>query len=300
MAQKESCYNCVYSHWDRNQAVWTMSVGVPTRPTCANHPESFGRMKECPLGQVCRNFRPKPPTPQGETVKMIPLGGGFYAYADAADCEWLNQWTWYLQNGYAVRRENNKVISMHREITQAPKGMEVDHKNRNELDNTRENLRVCTRAENARNRHKPRNTSSRFWGVSYIKDRAKYMAFVCYQGEVVSCGCFTDEIEAARARDHKAVELLGEAAQLNFPEEWPPQRRKRVHARFQASLTKGVKSAKNVKGAKGKKAKRKKPKPAARPRPRATPAGSRETRDQGRRKRQKKVRRSEGRKAKRR
>jgi len=274
MAKAESCYNCVYSHWDRNQAMWTMSVGVPARPVCANHPESLGRMKECPLGQVCRNFRPRLPTPQGETVRTIPLGSGFYAYVDAADYEWLSRWTWYLQNGYAVRRENDKVISMHRELMQAPKGMEVDHKNRNKLDNTRENLRVCTRAENAQNRRKPRNTSSRFWGVSYIKDRAKYRAFVCYQGEVVSCGCFTQEVEAARARDYRAVELLGEAARLNFPEEWPPARRKRVHARFQASLKKDGK--RGVEGQKGTKAKRKKPKTAPAARPRATSDKGRE------------------------
>ncbi len=231
MAPSESCGNCVYSYWDRRQAIWSLSA-APTRPACANHPDSFGRMQECPPGGVCPNFRPQPPTPKGELVKMIPLGGGFYTYVDAADYDWLNQRTWYLCNGYAARREKNKVIFMHRQIMQPPKGMEVDHKNRNQLDNTRENLRVCTRAENARNRRKPRNTSSQFWGVSYIKERAKYMAFVCYKGEVVSCGCFTEEIEAARARDYKAVEVLGESARLNFPDEWPPARRQRLHAQY--------------------------------------------------------------------
>jgi hypothetical protein len=274
MAAAESCHSCVYAQWDLGLWVRTLWSGFPARPSCGNHPDYPGRMRECPLGTVCRNFRPRPPTPTGPAVKTIPLGDGFYTYVDAADYEWLNQWTWHLQNGYAVRRENNKVISMHRQIMQAPKGMEVDHQNRNKLDNTRENLRVCTRAENAQNRHKPRNTSSRFWGVSYIKDRAKYRAFVCYQGEVVFCGCFTDELEAARARDHKAVQVLGERARLNFPEDWPPQRRKGVHTRFQASLKKdgkkGAKSQKSVSGAKGKKAKGKKPKMARAARPRAT------------------------------
>ena len=37
---------------------------------------------------------------------------------------------------------------MHREIMKPPKGMDVDHKNHNKLDNTRESLRVCTHAEN--------------------------------------------------------------------------------------------------------------------------------------------------------
>jgi hypothetical protein len=257
MANVESCFGCVYSHWDRNQALWTMSVGVAVRPVCGNQPDFPGRMRECPLGRVCRNFRPRPPAPTGETVKTIPLGDGFYAYVDAADYEWLNQWTWHLYNGYAVRRENNRVISMHRQIMQAPKGMEVDHKNRNKVDNTRENLHICTHAQNARNRRKPRTTSSRFWGVSHMKSRGKYRAFVCHKGEVVSRGCFTDEIEAARAHDRGVIELSGESAQLNFPEEWPARRRAQVHARFQAGLKRD-----------GKKAGSKEGKTGGRPRPR--------------------------------
>jgi hypothetical protein len=269
MAKAESCHNCVYAHWDLGLWVRTLRSGFPARPTCANHPESFGRMKECPPGRVCRNFRPRPPTPQGETVKTIPLGNGVYTYVDAADYEWLSQWIWHLHTGYAARYQKHKLMLMHRAIMQPPKGMTVDHQNRNRLDNTRANLRVCTHAENACNRGKRRGTSSRFRGVGYRKDSGKYYAQLYYEGEHLFLGLFTDEIEAAQAHDYKAVEVLGESARLNFPEEWPPRRRKRVHARFQASLkkgAKGVKNAKNVKGAKGKKAKRKKPKPARRPR----------------------------------
>ncbi len=297
MAKAESCHNCVYAHWDLGLWVRTLRSGFPARPTCANHPESFGRMKECPLGQVCRNFRPRPPTPAGETVKTIPLGGGFYAYVDAADYEWLSRWTWHLKDGYAIRLEKRKHVYMHRQIMQPPDGMMVDHKNLNKLDNTRMNLRVCTAQENACNRSKKRGTSSRFHGVSYVKRDRKYLAQVHYKGETFCCGRFTDEIEAARARDHRAVEVLGEAARLNFPEEWTPRRRKRVHARFQATLKKdgekGAKSAKGVKGGKdvkGEKAKRKKPKPARRPRPRATGHAPRLRKPRGQRARARKAR----------
>ena len=105
MAKCETCHNCVYSRWNPGQWMASLSSGFPTRPTCANQPEAPGRWTECPLGRVCRNFRARPPTPKGETVKTIPVGDGLYAYVDAADFEWLNQWTWTLHSGYAVRYE---------------------------------------------------------------------------------------------------------------------------------------------------------------------------------------------------
>jgi len=250
MAPSESCYNCVYSYWDRQQAMWTMSVGVPARPMCGNQPDFPGRMKECTLGRVCRNFRARPPTPQGETVKTIPLGDGFYAYVDAADFEWLSRWNWRCRGGYAVRRSKRTTIYMHREIMKPPEGMVVDHRNRNKLDNTRGNLRVCTNQENQHNSGKRQGTSSRFKGVGYRRNEDKWYARLDWRGEPFFLGLFTEEIEAARARDHKAVELSGELAWVNLPEEWPPPRRREVHARWQE--TEGEGKSKKAKGKKGK------------------------------------------------
>ena len=258
MAKVECCHNCVYARWDPGLWLRTLNSVFPAGPVCANQPDFPGRMKECPFGRVCNNFRARPPTPKGESVKTISLGDGFYAYVEAADFDWLNQWTWSMCNGYAARRSNENWIYMHREIMKPPRGMDVDHKNHNKLDNTRESLRVCTREENIRNRRKPRNTSSQFWGVSYIKKSAKYMAFVSWKRNVVSCGCFLDELEAARAHDAKAVELLGESAQLNFPEEWPEERRAQTAAA-------------------GRKTKARARKTAAKKAPRKTPAAQRTT-----------------------
>jgi hypothetical protein len=206
--------------------------GFPARATCGNQPDFPGRMRECPPRGICRNFRPKPPTPTGPAVKTIALGEGFYTYVDAADFEWLNQWMWSLRGGYAARMEKRKPIYMHRLLMQAPEGLVVDHQNRNKLDNTRTNLRVCTPQENACNRSKKRGTLSQFRGVGFQKDCGKYRADVFYKGQNYFCGYFADELEAAQARDYKAVQVLGGSARLNFPEEWPPERRQRVRAQW--------------------------------------------------------------------
>jgi len=149
MAKIPTCRNCGYSYFDACQWLVTVGMGWPSGPVCANHPDSLGQMRRTPAGGVCRNYRPRPETPMGE-VKQIPLSDGAYAYVDAADFEWLSRWIWSLCNGYAGRRENGKLILMHREITQASQGMVVDHWNRNKLDNTRDNLHVCTQQENVR------------------------------------------------------------------------------------------------------------------------------------------------------
>jgi hypothetical protein len=285
MAKIGCCHNCAYSYCDHEHALWSMSVGVLTWPACANHPGSFGRMQRAPARGICPNYRPRPATPEGE-VKQIPLGDGFYAYVDAADYEWLSRWTWQLRGGYAVRIEKRKPVFMHRQIMQPPKGMIVDHKNLNKLDNTRANLRVCTHQENACNRSKKRGTFSRFRGVVYHKDYGKYSAHVYYKSEHFFLGYFTDEIEAARARDRKAVEVLGESARLNFPEEWLAQRRAEIYAQRKAVEKEGKKVRRKQAGTSGRPQPRvtgRKPRTTS-ARPRAT---SGEARDRARVRRQK-------------
>jgi hypothetical protein len=209
--------------------VRNLSRGIPTHPMCANHPNCLGQMRRTPCGPVCRNYRRRSDKPQGD-VKQIPLDDGFYAYVDAADYEWLSKWSWHLHGLYAVRHEKGKRIYLHRAIMQPPQGMVVDHKNRNKLDNTRENLLVCTQQENCHNRSKQNGALSRFRGVSYNSSSRKWVARITFEGKRLSLGYFVEEVEAARAYDRKAVELLGESAKLNFPDEWPAEKRQEAQA----------------------------------------------------------------------
>jgi len=108
--------------------------------------------------------------------------------------------------------------------------MVVDHKSHNKLDNTRDSLLVCTQQENCFNRSKRNGSCSRFHGVTYSKSMRKWVARITFQGRRFHLGGFVKEVEAARAYDRAAVEFFGESARLNFPEEWPPERRAEVYA----------------------------------------------------------------------
>jgi hypothetical protein len=231
---KQSCYDCVYSYWDKAQVVASFSSVFRCRPVCANQPDCPGQMRPVPYGGVCRNYRRRPKTPDlaDGSVKRIPLSGGLYAYVDAADYEWLSQYTWSYYGGYAARREKGRRIYMHREIMRPPKGMVVDHIDGNKLNNCRVNMRNCTEQENNRNRAKRIGSNSKFKGVYPRKGSAKYRARIWWHGKWVWLGAHDDEVEAARAYDRWVVEQGLEFARLNFPEEWPPARQRRVRAQW--------------------------------------------------------------------
>jgi hypothetical protein len=225
---ERTCYNCLYARCDPGLWLRAMWAGKEPVPRCANDPRQPGVLHEV-TGVPCRNYQPRPPEP-GDGVRRIPLGGGHYALVDAEDFEWLNQWKWYLANGYATRVEKGKVISMHRQIMQPPKGMLVDHINHEKEDNRRINLRICTWQENMYNRSKRRGSVSRFNGVTYRKRSRKWIATVWFKGKHIWSQAFDDEVEAARAYDRKAVEVFGPYANVNFPEDWPPERRREIQA----------------------------------------------------------------------
>jgi hypothetical protein len=224
-----------------------MTLGFPIRPLCANHPDAPGHERETSSGRICRNHRPRPKTPDlaDGAVRRIPITGGLYAYVDAADYEVISRHHWRLVGGgYAGRYEKGKCVLMHRQLMNPPKGMVVDHVSGNRLDNTRNNLHVCTPAENCRNRPKRRGSSSVYLGVYWVKQRNKWMAVICLGGKRNrTIGYFDDETDAARAYDRAAVVHFGEAARLNFPDEWPPQRRRRIHAQAQKAAKQKKKPA---------------------------------------------------------
>ncbi len=125
------CYSCAFAFLDREHTLECIEAGVMNWPACANHPDFYGRMKRTPARGICPNYRLRPDTPEGD-VRQIALGDGFTAYVDAADYEWLGRWKWHMQGGYAIRYEKKKLIFMHHQIAQPPRGMIVDHKNRNQ------------------------------------------------------------------------------------------------------------------------------------------------------------------------
>lgn len=159
-------------------------------------------------------------------MKEIELSQGMVATVDDDMYEELNQYKWYAhldgRRWYARRNtphdSNGKrhTIYMARVIMNAQPEERVDHKdNMATLNNQRENLRLCTNAQNNANRSKWGGCSSMYKGVYWDKQNSKWRARITAPCRRIHLGLFNDEIEAARAYNEAATEHFGEFARLN-------------------------------------------------------------------------------------
>lgn len=157
-------------------------------------------------------------------MKLIPLTLGLFTQVDDEDYDYLNQWKWHAHPNhnccYAVRtifdsNGKKKNIRMHREILKPQEGEQIDHKDHNGLNNTRENLRIANYSTNgANNRQKPGRSGYR--GVSFVRNLIRARIHVL--GKEIALGIHGTLIQAAEAYDLAALKYFGEFAMLNFPE----------------------------------------------------------------------------------
>lgn len=151
-------------------------------------------------------------------MKNIKLTKGAFAIVDDINYEKYSSKKWQFCNGYAVRFEKKnglrKTIYLHKEIFPVPDGYEVDHINKNRLDNRIENLRKCTHAQNVRNRNMQSNNTSGFKGVSRSA-YGRWVAKISYKGSDIHIGTFDSPEDAAMAYDEAARGLHGDFSSVN-------------------------------------------------------------------------------------
>lgn len=160
----------------------------------------------------------------------IPLTQGQAAVIDDADAALIARYHWWAAKRphtyYAVtkikvtpgRRGRRRILHMHQLIMGDPPGMQVDHVNRDGLDNRRANLRVATQSQNKANSGRYRNNASGFKGVYWRRSHQQWEAQITHQGRRYHLGYFRSPEDAARAYDAKARQLHGAFASCNFPE----------------------------------------------------------------------------------
>jgi hypothetical protein len=150
----------------------------------------------------------------------IPLGrSGKFALIDDEDGDYVVEAHWQLDGrGYAFvcgPRPRREHIKLHRVLlAPIPAGMEVDHINRDRLDNRRANLRLVTRSQNTQN--SLTHARSGYRGVH--QKGSHWRACVNTHRHNQHLGMYNTPEEAARAVDRFNIEH-GSLAPLNFPPE---------------------------------------------------------------------------------
>jgi len=116
-----------------------------------------------------------------------------------------------VQIGYPNRRHAGVHVLVYESfVGSIPKGMEIDHKDRNTRNNTPENLRIATRSQNHANRGIGISNSSGLKGASYFTAKKKWCAQIKKEQKRIFIGYFDTKEEAHEAYAKAANELFGE------------------------------------------------------------------------------------------
>mgnify|MGYP001606874996 CR=1 FL=1 len=162
-------------------------------------------------------------------MKEIKLTQNKVALVDDEDFECVNRYKWsaglsrnkidfYAQKERKIEFKIYKKQSMQHFILGIKDSQIIDHKNKNTLDNRKENLRIATIAQNTQNQKTSSRNSSGFKGVSLDSVKRKFKACISVNGKDLYLGSFNTQEAAGRAYDKKSLELNGPKAKLNFPE----------------------------------------------------------------------------------
>lgn len=156
-------------------------------------------------------------------MKEIQLTQGKVARVSDHRFEELNQYKWYADyrtsgGGWQARSGDWCMHQMVMRDVPKPDDKneyEIDHVDRDSLNNEDENLRWATRSQNQANRPLSKSNTSGFKGVSFNRTLEKWVAYIRVNGELKHLGCFFSAANAARAYNKAALRYFGPFAHQN-------------------------------------------------------------------------------------
>lgn len=187
------------------------------RGYCRRHYKQFMRNGKITVGAYNKTTK----------NKVIDMGDHFamelYSQAGEVICETLiskdsynkiKDFKWSYSQGYVASRlkGTKRIVKLHRIITGAPDGKEVDHINGLPLDNRIENLRICTTKENKFNTGVRKNNSTGIRGVSYDPLRTSYKkwhASIGVNRKIIHLGYYLTKQEAISVRFNAEIKYYG-------------------------------------------------------------------------------------------
>lgn len=150
-------------------------------------------------------------------MPFITLSQGKRALVDSDDHKKLSSRKWWLgpRGRYAVSQDGRRTIYMHQEIMPTEKGMYVDHINGNNLDNRKQNLRICEHRMNRANSSLSKNNTTGYKGVHFDSRYGTWSARIGVNNKKIHLGTFDNPKSAAIAYNNAARKYWGDFANLN-------------------------------------------------------------------------------------
>jgi len=148
-------------------------------------------------------------------MKLIKLTKGFEAIVDSNMFDYLSQFNWHASGNYTcvyaarrLRDETRQMIFMHHDVLDINphdlNGKQVDHINRNKLDNRLANLRIVSALVNAQNSDRVQNQK----GISIDRTHGTFKAYINFEMRPrLNVGTYKTYEEAYSARQQKLEEL---------------------------------------------------------------------------------------------
>lgn len=156
-------------------------------------------------------------------MQKIKLKGGLCAMVDNEDYPYLSRFSWHMSSEkhgrpitYFTGQDGKaKGISMSRFLMTKPSRLRLIYKNKNTLDNRKENIVAVSVELMVHLAEKRKGLSSEYKGVCYHKKREKWIANIDIKGKKVHIGSFNNETDAALAFNVKARDVFGDMAYQN-------------------------------------------------------------------------------------
>lgn len=176
-----------------------------------------------------------PEAAAASAICKIPLDLGQVALCDEQDFEFLCRFKWSIHplrhSCLATTNVGGQTFSMHQLVLLLDKPCWVNHRDRNLLNNCRDNLRPVNGTLFLATRAKATGFySSQYKGVSWKRKERNWTATIKVGKSNTNLGTFNSEEAAARAYDAAAREAWGDFAFQNFGGEEPAIQTKHVYS----------------------------------------------------------------------
>lgn len=132
-------------------------------------------------------------------IKIISSSyGEKYALIDNEDISKVMGYNWCLSRKTYVYCNALKT-DLQRLVLNYYGNLDIDHINKNPLDNRKCNLRICSHLENMQNQNARKNNSTKIKNIHYRPKHQQYVVDLVYKGKRYYGGCYKTLEEAKKA-----------------------------------------------------------------------------------------------------